>query len=56
MTSLKLRNIKEAKDWFIKEIEERLRERAGNLPLKDVYTYSEKEKPIEEKLEPRKTD
>ena len=42
---------KGGKDWFIKEIEERLRERAGNLPLKDVYTYSEKQKPVEEKPE-----
>ena len=32
---------KGGKDWFIKEIEERLRERAGNLPLKDEYTYRE---------------
>jgi acetaldehyde dehydrogenase (acetylating) len=31
---------KARKDWFIKEIEERLRERAGNLPLKDSYSYS----------------
>ncbi len=45
---------KGGKDWFIKEIEERLRERAGNLPLKDVYTYSEKEKTVEEKSEPPK--
>jgi acetaldehyde dehydrogenase (acetylating) len=45
---------KGAKDWFIKEIEERLRERAGNPPLKDVYTYSEKEKLIEEKPQPVK--
>ena len=42
------------KDWFIKEIEERLRERAGNPPIKDVYTYSEKEKLSEEKTEPAK--
>ncbi len=42
------------KDWFIKEIEERLRERAGNAPLKDVYTYSEKENTVEEKPEPSK--
>ena len=34
---------KGAKDWFMKEIEERLRERAGNLPLKDEYTYFKKE-------------
>jgi len=47
-------NYKGGKDWFIKEIEERLRERAGNPPLKDVYTYSEKEKPVEEKSEPVK--
>ena len=33
---------KGAKDWFLKEIEERLRERAGNPPLKDEYTYHEK--------------
>ena len=45
---------KGGKDWFIKEIEERLRERAGNLPLKDVYTYTEKVKPLEEKSEPIK--
>ncbi|HEY6627261.1 MAG TPA: hypothetical protein VIZ21_09910, partial [Ignavibacteriaceae bacterium] len=45
---------KGGKDWFIKEIEARLRERAGNLPLKDVYTYAEKEKPIEEKSETSK--
>jgi acetaldehyde dehydrogenase (acetylating) len=45
---------KGGKDWFIKEIEERLRERAGNLPLKDVYTYSEKEKSVEEKHTPVK--
>jgi acetaldehyde dehydrogenase (acetylating) len=35
------------KDWFIKEIEERLRERAGNLLLKDSYSYSRETK-IEE--------
>jgi acetaldehyde dehydrogenase (acetylating) len=44
---------KGAKDWFLKEIEERLRERAGNPPLKDEYTYHEKvnstEKPVLEK-------
>ncbi len=45
---------KGGKDWFIKEIEERLRERAGNLPLKDVYTYSEKENTVEEKSETSK--
>ena len=45
---------KGGKDWFIKEIEERFRERAGNLPLKDVYTYSEKEKIVEDKSEPSK--
>jgi len=45
---------KGGKDWFIKEIEERLRERAGNPPIKDVYTYSEKEKQSEEKTEPAK--
>ncbi len=49
-----IQKYKGTKDWFIKEIEERLRERAGNLPLKDVYTYSEIEKPIEEKSEPVK--
>ena len=43
---------KGGKDWFIKEIEERLRDRAGNPPLKDVYTYAEKEKTIEEKPVP----
>jgi acetaldehyde dehydrogenase (acetylating) len=42
---------KGAKDWFIKEIEERLRERAGNLPLKDEYTYSKKESREEAKPE-----
>jgi acetaldehyde dehydrogenase (acetylating) len=42
---------KGGKDWFIKEIEERLRERAGNPPIKDMYTYSEKEKTAEEKPE-----
>jgi acetaldehyde dehydrogenase (acetylating) len=36
------------KDWFLKEIEERLRERAGNLPLKDEYTYHEKVTPLQE--------
>ena len=45
---------KGGKDWFIKEIEERLRERAGNPPLKDVYTYSEKEKIVEVKSESAK--
>jgi acetaldehyde dehydrogenase (acetylating) len=35
---------KGTKDWFMKEIEERLRERAGNPPLKDEYTYSNKER------------
>jgi acetaldehyde dehydrogenase (acetylating) len=44
---------KGGKDWFMKEIEERLRERAGNLPLKDEYTYQENslpgEKPESEK-------
>ena len=49
-----IQKYKGTKDWFIKEIEERLRERAGNLPLKDVYTYSEIEKPIEKKSEPVK--
>jgi acetaldehyde dehydrogenase (acetylating) len=45
---------KGGKDWFLKEIEERLRERAGNLPLKDEYTYSKKETKTEEKTEPVK--
>jgi len=45
---------KGGKDWFIREIEERLRERAGNPPIKEVYTYSEKEKQTEEKSEPTK--
>jgi acetaldehyde dehydrogenase (acetylating) len=39
---------KGTKDWFMKEIEDRLRERAGNLPLKDEYTYHEKISPSEE--------
>jgi acetaldehyde dehydrogenase (acetylating) len=39
---------KGANDWFLKEIEERLRERAGNLPLKDEYTYHEKVTPSED--------
>jgi acetaldehyde dehydrogenase (acetylating) len=43
---------KGTKDWFMKEIEERLRERAGNLPIKDEYTYQDKisseEKPLVE--------
>ncbi len=39
---------KGANDWFLKEIEERLRERAGNLPLKDEYTYHEKVTPTQE--------
>ncbi len=39
---------KGSKDWFLKEIEERLRERAGNLPLKDEYTYHEKITPLDE--------
>ncbi len=30
---------KGSKGWFMKEIEERLRERAGNPPLKDSYQY-----------------
>ena len=38
---------KGANDWFLKEIEERLRERAGNLPLKDKYTYHEKVTPAQ---------
>ena len=42
------------KDWFMKEIEERLRERPGNLPLKDEYTYSKKEITTEEKTESAK--
>jgi hypothetical protein len=46
-----VQKFKGGKDWFIKEIEERLRERAGNPPIKDVYTYSEKEKTAEEKPE-----
>jgi len=46
-----IQKYKGGKDWFIKEIEERLRERAGNAPLKDVYTYSEKENQIEVKSE-----
>lgn len=46
-----IQKYKGGKDWFIKEIEERLRERAGNPPLKDVYTYSEKEKQVKEKAE-----
>ena len=50
-----IQKYKSGKDWFIKEIEERLRERAGNAPLKDVYNYSEKEKAIEGKPEPVKT-
>jgi acetaldehyde dehydrogenase (acetylating) len=45
---------KSTKDWFMKEIEERLRERAGNLPLKDEYTYSKTEIKTEEKSEPIK--
>ncbi|MDH3269674.1 MAG: hypothetical protein OEM46_12560, partial [Ignavibacteria bacterium] len=45
---------KGTKDWFIKEIEERLRERAGNLPLKDAYTYSNKASKVEVKSEPSK--
>ncbi|MCW8813944.1 MAG: acetaldehyde dehydrogenase, partial [Chlorobium sp.] len=45
---------KGGKDWFLKEIEERLRDRAGNLPLKDKYTYSKKETKTEEKTEPLK--
>jgi acetaldehyde dehydrogenase (acetylating) len=40
------------KDWFIKEIEERLRERAGNPPLKDSFNYSN-EKSADE-LKPKK--
>ena len=54
MDKFEIQKYKGTKDWFITEIEERLRERAGNLPLKDVYTYSEIEKPIEEKSEPVK--
>ncbi|MCW8804680.1 MAG: hypothetical protein OQK57_09795, partial [Ignavibacteriaceae bacterium] len=46
---------KGTKDWFIKEIEERLRERAGNLPLKDAYTYSQKESKVEVKSESAKS-
>lgn len=45
---------KGTKDWFLKEIEERLRERAGNLPLKDVYTYADKLPQIEEQPKPIK--
>jgi len=45
---------KGGKNWFIKEIEERLRERAGNLPLKDAYTYSEKKSKEEEQPKPLK--
>jgi acetaldehyde dehydrogenase (acetylating) len=52
--NFEIQKYKGTKDWFIKEIEERLRERAGNPPIKDVYTYSEKEKPVEEKPEPAK--
>jgi hypothetical protein len=46
---------KGTKDWFIKEIEERLRERAGNLPLKDAYTYSNKASKVEVKSESAKS-
>lgn len=49
-----IKKYKGGKDWFIKEIEERLRDRAGNMPLKDEYTYSKKESAIEEKSEPTK--
>ncbi len=45
---------KGAKDWFMKEIEERLRERAGNLPLKEEYTYHEKVTAKEEPSHPKK--
>ncbi len=41
---------KGGKDWFIKEIEERLRERAGNLPLKESYQYERTETAPEQKI------
>ena len=50
-----IQKYKGGKDWFIKEIEERLRERAGNKPLKDEYTYSKEESVTEEKPEPAKS-
>jgi len=40
---------KGGKDWFIKEIEERLRERAGNMPLKETYQYEKIKEPVEQK-------
>jgi acetaldehyde dehydrogenase (acetylating) len=46
---------KGTKGWFIKEIEERLRERAGNLPLKDEYTYHEKTESPEKVVKAKKT-
>jgi len=45
---------KGTKDWFLEEIEERLRERAGNLPLKDAYTYADKVAQIEDQAKPIK--
>ena len=41
---------KGTKDWFLKEIEERLRERAGNPPLKDSYQFT---KETQQKVEPK---
>ena len=45
---------KGTKDWFMKEIEERLRERAGNPPLKDSYQYTKETVNREEPKQPAK--
>jgi acetaldehyde dehydrogenase (acetylating) len=44
-----MQKYKGGKDWFIKEIEERLRERAGNMPLKETYQYEKIKEPVEQK-------
>ena len=54
VTKFDVQKYKGTKDWFMKEIEERLRERAGNLPLKDSYQYTKETVTREEPKQPAK--
>ncbi len=54
VTKFDVQKYKGTKDWFMKEIEERLRERAGNPPLKDSYQYTKETVKREEPKQPAK--
>lgn len=51
ITGFDIQKYKGKSDWFLKEIEERLKARAGNLPLKDSFVYSPKKQKESQKIE-----